>query len=108
MAKQPVRVIPEDLVDSAARVHRHSADLSELHAAADRRVEGALPFMPAAAAAALAAKAAEWQLATAAFTERLESHATALHTSATIFTETDDGNAQNIERVSDAVRSMIV
>lgn len=108
MSDNVIRVVPDDLLASARVIDAHAAALQERHAIADRRIDDALPFLPGAAAAALAVKAAEWQRVTAAIVDRLDSHSSATRTASEIFADTDDDNAQRIDAVAHAVRSMIV
>lgn len=100
MTGPTVRVVPEDLCISSAAVEGHTMDLVEAHGLADSRVDTALPYLPGLAATALAAKLAEWQTTTAAFAERLTDHSVALRTSALLYMDTDEANAQQIRDVT--------
>jgi WXG100 family type VII secretion target len=107
MAAGILRVVPEDLDSSASTIDRHAADLAATHAAADARIDGALPQLPGLAAAALAVKTAEWRQATTTFTERMTGHATAMRTSADMYTKVDDDHAQRIGTVTSAIAAML-
>jgi uncharacterized protein YukE len=96
MSDPALRVIRADLHSSASQIDMHAAELKAMHAAAHARIDGAMPYIPGLAAAALAAKATEWQRGTAILTGRLNDHATAMHSSAVTYADTDAGNARRI------------
>jgi hypothetical protein len=96
---QQVTVVAEDLTASAIHVSEHADQLLAKHTAAASWMEASMPFLPAAAAAALALKAQEWQRATVALTTRLGEHAEALHDSAAGYCRVDQQNAARIGKV---------
>lgn len=97
-------VVSEDLLLSAAAVDSYTTDFWDAQALAGSRVDSAVPYLPNLAAAALAAKTAEWQAATAALTERLNDNAVALRTSGVGYDCADEANAQVIRHATCDVR----
>jgi WXG100 family type VII secretion target len=91
-----IRVEPEALHVSAHLTEGHAENVQLGHAEADGRIASSLPSWVGASMAAMAAKASEWQAATAAFSARLVDHADALRTSGLGFQQTDDHNAADI------------
>jgi uncharacterized protein YukE len=91
-----ITVVPDDLHLSARFVDGHAQDIQAQHASADARIESAQPGLVGLSAAALAAKAAEWQGVTQALYARLTAHSAAFQTSALGYEATDDRDARAI------------
>ena len=89
-----LRVSIEDLAASGVAVTGHGEDLAVAHAAADGRIDAALPGWQGQSAAALAAKAATWTHDSRTLLARLSDHAQGLHTSAAEFWAHEQRSAQ--------------
>ena len=99
MPANRVTVLPEDLIASGQQVSLHADELLAAHTAAASWVESSLPYLPAAGAAALAAKSTKWQTVTTTLTGRLGEHSDALHGSAVGYQRVDEANAVAIGAV---------
>ena len=97
-----IRVDPQALHLSARLTDGHAEDVHIGHASADARIESSLYAWVGASMAAMSAKAAQWQAATAAFSARLVHHAEGLRGSAVEFQRTEDHNAVDIGAVGTA------
>jgi WXG100 family type VII secretion target len=101
-----IRVDPDDLLISGAKVDGHAWDVHATHAAADARIDSELAGWAGSSLAAMTAKAAKWQGVTAALSERLLDHALALRASGIGFQQTEDDNARAVDAVgSEAMRT---
>ncbi|KAA0093685.1 hypothetical protein CIW49_26965 [Mycolicibacterium sp. P1-18] len=103
MPANRVTVVPEDLVASGEQVSVHADELLTTHTATTSWVESSLPYLPAAGAAALAAKSAKWQAVTTTLTGRLSEHSEALHGSAMGYQRVDGANAATIGAVAEGL-----
>jgi len=98
-----VRVVPEDLHMSAGTVDVHADNVHLRHAAADGRIEGAQPGLPAGSAAALGTAMTKWQADTAALFGRMMDHSSGLRAGAAGYRETDDAGGGAIDAASAAI-----
>lgn len=94
-----IRVAPEDLHLSAAKVEGHAEELQARHAASDGRIGDAQAGVPAASTAALGAAVSKWQLDTTVLHGRLSGHGQALSGAASAFVGTEERNAADIDAV---------
>lgn len=101
-----IRVVPEDLHVSAAKVDGYADELHLKHTAANGRVEAAQVGVPTGSAAALSAAVAKWQADTTVLFGRLVEHGEALRGAAAGYASTDEENAADIEAVDDQVSSL--
>jgi hypothetical protein len=99
VSAREVTVVAQDLTASGVHVSEHADQLLAKHTAAASWMEASMPFLPAASAAALAAKAEEWHQTTVALTTRMGEHAEALHDSAAGYCRVDEQNAARIGAV---------
>jgi len=94
-----IQVDPADLLISGQYVGSHAEDIYAAHRAADARIDGALSQWVGSSLAAMSAKAAAWQVTTAALHGRMSDHAYAMREIGIGFEETDDHNAERIHGV---------
>jgi WXG100 family type VII secretion target len=94
-----IRVTPEDLLISGARVNGHADDLEAHHAASHADIHAAQAGMVGASAAAMEAKLTQWQSTTVALTNRLTDHARALTSGGMQYSQSDRKNAAIIAAV---------
>lgn len=95
----PIRVAPEDLHLSAARVEGHGEELHARHAASDSRVAEAAAGVPLGAAAALGAAMTKWQVDSTILTGKIAGHGQAFRGAATSFAEVEEGNTAAVKAV---------
>jgi uncharacterized protein YukE len=90
-----IRVVPEDLLVSAATVDVHADSVLSRHLAADAQIDAAKTGLPLGTSAALSAAAAKWQAQTTTLFERMVVHGDNLRTAALAYqnTDTDSGAA---------------
>ena len=101
-----IRVVPEDLHLSAAKVDAHADELHLRHAVANGRIEAAQVGVPTGSAAALSAAVAKWQADTTALFGNLVEHGEALRGAAAGYVGTDEDNAADIEAAGDQVSTL--
>jgi uncharacterized protein YukE len=101
-----IRVVPEDLHVSAAKVDVHADELHLRHAAANGRIEAAQVGVPTGSAAALSAAVAKWQGDTTALFGNLVEHGEALRGAAAGYVGTDEENAGDIQAAGDHVSTL--
>ncbi len=101
-----IRVVPEDLHVSAAKVDVHADELHLKHTAANGRIEAAQAGVPTGSAAALSAAVAKWQTDTTVLFGNLVEHGLALRGAAAGYLSTDEDNAADIEAVGDQVSAL--
>lgn len=94
-----IRVVPEDLRASAAKVHSHADELQVRHISAHGRIEASLAGVPAAAAAALSAAVAKWQADSAVTFGNLVQHGGAMGSSEVKYSATEGSSSAAIEAV---------
>jgi hypothetical protein len=100
-----IRVIPEDLQVSAAKVDVRADELHLKHTAAIGRIEAAQVGVPAGSAAALSA-VAKWQVDTTVMFGNLVQHSEALRGAAIGYEATDEHNAAAIDAVGDEASTL--
>lgn len=103
MPTNRVTVVPEDLIASGEQVSLHADELLAAHTATASWMESSLPYLPAAGAAALAAKSSKWHRVTTTLTGRLGEHSEALHGSAVGYQRVDEANAATIGAVAEGL-----
>jgi uncharacterized protein YukE len=99
MSVDRVRVNPDDLLVSGARVDFHADGVLADHRVADARIGAAQAGWVGLSASALALKAAQWETVSAVLVGKLADHARALRTGAATFEFTDTDNARRIGEV---------
>lgn len=100
-----VRVVPEDLMASAAHVDVHADNLRLGHGASDSRIESAQPGLPAGAAAALNGAVAKWQQVTAAHYTRMAEHSIGLRSGADSYVDVDARSAADLDAAGQSMPS---
>jgi uncharacterized protein YukE len=98
-----IRVAPEDLHLSAARIDAHADQVQVKHAEADSRIEAAQSGVPTGSAAALSTVVAKWQLTSTAIFGRMVDHSTGLRAGAADYQQTDQYSASEIDETADAI-----
>jgi len=90
-----IRVVPEDLLVSAATLDVHADSVRSRHLTADAQIDAAKTGLPVGTSAALSAAAAKWQAQTTTIFERMVVHGDNLRTAALAYqhTDTDSGAA---------------
>ena len=96
---ETIRVNPEDLRVSAAKVDGHAGELQAQHVAANGRIEAAQSGVPAGAAVALSAAVAKWQVGTADLFGNLMNHSEAIRGAEVGYVATEDHSAEAINAV---------
>ena len=96
---RPIRVVPEDLHASAAKVDNHAEELEARHAAADGRIEAAQAGVPAASVAALTAATTKWQADSAVLFTNLTDHSEGLRGAAVSYVSTEQQNTSEVTSV---------
>jgi uncharacterized protein YukE len=76
----------------------HHAELQAAHAAANESIEAAQAGWVGASGAALLAKFAEWQTATAQLTSDIAAHGAAFQNAATDYATVDEDGADNVDQ----------
>jgi uncharacterized protein YukE len=98
-----IRVAPEDLHLSAARMDAHADQVQVKHVEADSRIEAAQRGLPTGSAAALSAAVAKWQLNSTALFGRMVDHSTGLRAGAAGYQQTDQDSASEIDEAANAI-----
>lgn len=101
-----IRVVPEDLQVSAAKVDVRADELHLKHTAAIGRIEAAQVGVPAGSAAALSVAVAKWQVDTTVMFGNLVQHSEALRGAAIGYETTDEHNAAAIDAVGDEASTL--
>jgi WXG100 family type VII secretion target len=91
-----VNVDPIDLHMSSAHMDMHHAELLAAHTAANGEIEEAQAGWVGTSAAALQAKFAEWQKATATMTGEIAAHGEAFRQAATVYEGIDSDSAEKL------------
>jgi WXG100 family type VII secretion target len=86
-----------DLRMSSDHMDMHRAELSAAHAAANGDIEAAQAGWVGASGAALQAKLAEWQEATATITRDIAAHGAAFQNAAEGYASVDGGSAEKLD-----------
>jgi hypothetical protein len=94
-----IRVVPEDLRASAAKVQSHADELQVRHVSAHGRIEAALGGVPAAAAAALSTAVAKWHSDSTVTFGNLVQHGGAMGSSDVDYSATEGSSSAAIEAV---------
>ncbi|SRR5690606_4920383 len=105
MPKQ-VEVSPEDLRASAHYVDTLAETLNVQHAAADARIQAAMPSQIGRSAAMLRAAATKWQEDTAKFHARLSGHGQALRESGAMYEATDMDGARAVGKAGQQITDL--
>jgi WXG100 family type VII secretion target len=105
---QAIRVAPVDIFASGSVLAGHAEDVQAVHAASDARVEAAMTGWTGSSAAAVATKAAQWQVASRTLSANLASHAEALHSTGHGFAATETDNAESVSQVGQQAESTAV
>jgi WXG100 family type VII secretion target len=105
---QGIRVAPADIITSGSVVAGHAEDVQAVHAASDARIDAAMTGWTGSSAAAMAAKAAQWQVTSRTLAADLSAHAEALHSSGRGFEATETGNAESVSQVGEQADSTAV
>jgi WXG100 family type VII secretion target len=93
-----VKVDPIDLHMSSDHMDMHHAELLGAHTAANGAIEEAQAGWVGMSAAALQAKFAEWQAATAQLCGNIAAHGEAFRSAATGYESTDTDSAEKLDR----------
>ena len=101
-----IRVAPEDLHVSAAKVDGHADELHLRHVAANGLIEGAQGGVQSGSAVALSAAVAKWEADTTVLFGDLVEHGEALRGAATGYIGTDEDNAADIGAAADQVSTL--
>jgi uncharacterized protein YukE len=72
---QEIRAAPADIITSGSVVARHTEDMHTVHAASDARIDAAMTGWTGSSAAAMAGKAAQWQVTSRMLSAKLAAHA---------------------------------
>ena len=96
MAKD-LRVDPIDLRLSSDHMDMHHAEVSAAHVAANGDIEAAQAGWVGASGAALQAKFAEWQEATATITRDIAAHGATFQNAAEGYAAIDGGSAEKLD-----------
>jgi WXG100 family type VII secretion target len=105
---QEIRVAPADISTSGSVVAGHAEDVHAVHAASDARIDAAITGWTGSSAAAMAAKAAQWQVTSRTMSANLAAHAEALHSSGPGFEATETDNAESVSQVGEQAYSTAV
>lgn len=92
-----LEVDPIDLRLSSDHMDMHHAELSEAHGAANADIEAAQAGWVGASGAALQAKFAEWQEATAAITSDIAAHGAGFSSAAQGYESVDGDSAESLD-----------
>ena len=93
-----LRVDPIDLHLSSAHMDAHHAELLAAHTAANDTIEAAQAGWVGASGAALQAKFADWQAATARMTGDIAAHGTAFQRAAQGYAGIDGDSAEHLDQ----------
>jgi len=105
MADDEVRVTPEDLVESGSHVDIHANSMYAQHTQAHGRIESAQTGWTGQSAAAMSAKAAEWQATTTALFARLTDHAETFRSSALRYQTTENESGRALDEAGTDTRA---
>jgi uncharacterized protein YukE len=101
-----IRVDPDELHVSAAKVDVYADELHLSHTAANGRIEAAQVGVPTGSAVALSAAVSKWQMDTTVLFGNLVEHSEALRGAAAGYVGTDEDKAADIGAVGDQVSTL--
>ncbi len=103
-----IRAEPADILASGTKVGGHAEDVHATHTASDARIESALTGWTGASQAAMATKAARWQVTSRTLSQRLFEHAEGLTSSGLNYERTEIDNVESLNQLGEQARSQAV